>query len=926
MKEVLFPKSGINIWAKKNNDSDSMRWLPLQQHIIDSFNVSGLLWEHWFSEHQKSIIIESLSEKSEDEAKKLVQFLGAVHDIGKAIPSFQSKKSTFSGVMDIDELLLEKLEQSGFEGISQKNFLNSCKTHHSVASQALLLKFGVNADIVSIVGGHHGKPGDSKSDIVEQIGSFPTHYFQNENKNDNVHKKWEECQEDIFNWILDRVGYSSTKDIPLVKKPAQILLSGLLIMADWIASNEVFFPLFDIENNGIGIDQKSRLMNGWGGWFKTFLWNPEPIDDIEIFFRHRFGFIPRTIQYSFLNVANESNLPGIYILEAPMGVGKTEAALGAAEIISAKLGQGGVFFGLPTQATSNGIFPRIEEWLEKNSKEDDEYKSIQLVHGKASLNDNFMSLSKNIDIDGDNESGVLTNEWFRGRKTAVLDDFVVGTVDQFLLLALKQKHLALRHLGFSKKTVIIDEIHAYDTYMSQFLDRAIYWMGVYGVPVILLSATLPMNRRAELIEAYVRGSGKKMRNIIKPDLWEKTESYPLITYFNDSSIKQIKDFGDFEKKEIAVHKITDDEIVDILEEKLFYGGIAGIVVNTVKRAQDLAEYLSEHFGEDIVEVLHSSFISEQRVMKENSLIKIIGKNAQRPFKKIIVGTQVIEQSLDIDFDILFSDLAPMDLLIQRLGRLHRHNLPQRPERLKDPMYFILGTDENFAFNEGSSYVYGDYFLIKTHFFLPDRIILPNDISKLIQMVYSEDDIELVPELAEIYNVAKMKMNLLKLDKNNKAKAFLLDKANSSSNQNDENLFGWLKSSMTGNDQKGLAKVRDSVESIEVILLKKHNSGYSYINGEKDISTSIDDYKISKSIANQTIKLPSIFSMPFLIDSTIDILETYNLQKLSSWQSNSWLKGALGIILDENNSFKLGDWILTYDVKYGFKYKKEVEHE
>ena len=112
---------------------------------------------------------------------------------------------------------------------------------------------------------------------------------------------------------------------------------------------------------------------------------------------------------------------------------------------------------------------------------------IRLAHGKAHLNDTFSSLSNGIGIDGD-ENNVIVNQWFSGRKTTSLDDFVVGTVDQFLLLSLKQRHLFLRHIGFSKKVIIIDEVHAYDTYMSQYLKQSIKWMGAYGVPIILLSA------------------------------------------------------------------------------------------------------------------------------------------------------------------------------------------------------------------------------------------------------------------------------------------------------------------------------------------------------------------------------------------------------------------------------------------------------
>ena len=176
-------------------------------------------------------------------------------------------------------------------------------------------------------------------------------------------------------------------------------------------------------------------------------------------------------------------------LEATTGIGKTEAALVAAEELAYKTGRSGLFFGLPTQATSNGIFPRIVDWMNKlekldmlqndnTDKCDDLYecemeehnKSIRLCHGKAYLNEVFRSLASSINVDesenGISESEIIVNQWFSGRKTAVLDDFVVGTVDQLLMMSLKQKHLALRHLGLSKKVVIIDEVHAYDASVS----------------------------------------------------------------------------------------------------------------------------------------------------------------------------------------------------------------------------------------------------------------------------------------------------------------------------------------------------------------------------------------------------------------------------------------------------------------------------
>ena len=175
----------------------------------------------------------------------------------------------------------------------------------------------------------------------------------------------------------------------------------------------------------------------------------------------------------------------------------------AVEQLAEKTGRSGMFFGLPTQATSNGIFPRVRQWLERVEEEAFEKASLRLAHGKSSLNEEFSSLATNISPDDERDASVIVNDWFGGRKTSALDDFVVGTVDQFLLVAWKQKHLALRHLGFSKKVVVIDEVHACDAYMNQYLTKAIRWMAAYGVPIVILSATLPAERREEVIRSYL---------------------------------------------------------------------------------------------------------------------------------------------------------------------------------------------------------------------------------------------------------------------------------------------------------------------------------------------------------------------------------------------------------------------------------------
>lgn len=926
-KTKEFAKVALCFWAKKSENNGVFKWLPLKQHLLDTMNVSGLLWEHWLSDGQKKYIMCSSECQNEEEAKRLVKFLGAVHDIGKATPVFQMKENRFSSSMDLRNQLIDKLEQNGFDELEQFDLINANNSHHALASEVLLSNYGVKDDVGSIAGAHHGKPVDYKEYLNNQIDAFPKNYFQVEKSAHPMHLKWKNSQKIIFEWALEQSGYNSVEELPSVDQPSQVILLGLLIMADWIASNEDYFPLLSIDEDGSVIHQQKRLKDGWVKWFKTVMWTPEKAENIVDLYQERFSFEPREVQMKLAEVIQQSMQPGIFIIEAPMGVGKTEAALAAVEQLSYKTGRSGMFFGLPTQATSDGIFSRIQMWLGNIAKSSTESKSLQLVHGKSYLNKDFSSMAKNIDPDGTSDSSVIANEWFSGKKTAILDDFVVGTVDHFLLSALKQRHLALRHLGLSKKVVVIDEVHAYDAYMGQYLYRAIYWMGAYRVPVVILSATLPSSRRCELIEAYMRGTGQKMRDVKQTEGWKTSQAYPLITYSDGDSVKQSVDFDVAVEKEIEVRKIEDRDILMVLEECLSDGGIAGIVVNTVKRAQQLAEELASRFGEDIVELLHSSFISADRVEKEKRLIRMIGKNAVRPHKKIIVGTQVIEQSLDIDFDVLISDLAPMDLLLQRSGRLHRHTSESRPKGLENPVLYVLGTSDTFTFEEGSSHVYGDYLLIRTQYYLPDMISLPCDISTLVQKVYDDTDLDFAEvDLQRKYTESKAQMNNTIANKKSKAKSYLLEKPKRSRGSQTESLIGWLcNANPNHSDERGFAQVRDSGDRIEVIAVKKCGNGYSFFHECEDISAKIAEFDVGKTLASQTLKLPNRFSLDYNIDKTIEFLEKENRGKLPDWQQQPWLKGSLGIIFDENNHYNLNGWILSYDSRYGLKYEKEVEN-
>lgn len=925
-----------SLWAKKNRNASGMcEWLPLSVHLNDTMEVCRLIWEHWLSDGVKEFMINSIKtngevsnfDDREKPARSLCKFLGAVHDIGKATPYFQLKRS-FRRDEELDGQILENLKSAGFKELDKFYTATELKESHQSMGQFMLAKRGVNMTVADIVGAHHGRP----MPITKGMDISNTNFFYQVNDaNSEIYKTWMDIHDELFNRALEAAGYESVDEIPLISQPAQVLFSALLIMADWITSNEKYFPLIDIGSFDIS---NTRVEDGYIKWRndRTEIWSPDFVDVNKIY-EERFKladgvkFVPRDAQRKITEVIEKTNEPGIIIFEAPMGMGKTEAALVAVEQLAKKTGRTGMFFGLPTQATSNGIFSRVSAWLENLTDDVSKERSVRLIHGKAALNKEFSDLPKSRNIheeETNDKNTVSVNDWFSGRKLSMLDDFTVGTIDQFLLVALKQKHLMLRHLGFANKVVVIDEVHAYDAYMGVYLYQAIKWMGAYGVPVVVLSATLPIEKRNELVKNYLDGAGYKLKKAPKPKNFDENEGYPLLTITDGEKVIQFEDFEREAGTDFEVNKLSKAESEDIagLVKSITGEGVVGVIVNTVRKAQEYARICSEVFGEQNVFLLHSSFIATDRYKKEEELLRTIGKSGDRPKFKIVIGTQVIEQSLDIDFDVLITELAPMDLILQRMGREHRHKNNQRPAHLATPKVYVLNSTE-YDFDKGSTYVYDEYLLFRTEYFLPEKINLPNDISHLVQLVYSEKELTLDNKIIEIYNEYKRKYKINKANKEASAKNYMLDKPKITRISEDKNITDWLDNENNvaeASDAKASAQVRDSDESIEIIALKKCEGGYEFFD-EKGL-IDINDNKTAMKMAQHTLRLPRQVFYEVGIDKVIKLLEDYYIENLSDWDNQSWLKNNLGIIFDENGEFKIFDKILKYDQKYGLIVEKE----
>lgn len=729
----------------KSDRENGNDWLPFWMHSFDTAGIMEKLAQKRLPESISDYLCAECGGR--EKLFSTLKFCALVHDIGKLTIVFQSR--IYDAVDFSPFAVCVELPKSS-------SLVNAPNTPHALASEAILLKLGCREGVASIAGAHHGRP-SAWADVRDQISGACTAVENFYGKRGKYRQLFESLWKEWIDFSLECAGFSELSDLPDMAVPAQVVISGMLVTADWIASNTTYFPLISADQKGEFGDYPKRIENAWTTIGFPNMWESKArfgLDDEA--FKERFGFLPNPTQADIISTATDAESSGIYIIEAPMGLGKTEAALALSEILAARAGAGGMFFGMPTQATSNGIFPRLEKWADGLAEDEQTLLAIKLAHGNAALNEDYRELftgHSNLNIESD--SGLIVHDWFSGRKQTLLSDFVIGTVDQLLMAALKQKHVMLKHFGLSGKVVVVDECHAYDAYMSQYLDMAIKWLGIYKVPVIILSATLPEKRRAELIEAYTDSEKHRAKHTeahvdktIADEAWKHSLAYPLLTYTENNAVKQKALAFDGENKEVSVRRIIRDEVAATAGYAVERGGCVGVIVNTVRKAQEIAAELQSAFPKAEVIIMHAQFIMTDRAKREEQILKRVGKHSTPESRRglIIVGTQVLEQSLDLDFDLMITELCPMDLLLQRTGRLHRHNRV-RPQGLETASCFVLDETDD-SFDSGSAAIYGEWLLMRTRALLPNKLTIPSDIPLLVQQTYDETNNEMLGELTE----------------------------------------------------------------------------------------------------------------------------------------------------------------------------------
>lgn len=694
-------ESYFRYWGKAERDGAG--WHPAVCHMFDTGIVAREILAIQPDDFRQRFT--SLLAMEEADALNALAFIAALHDIGKISPGFQSKR------MD----LCASLTGNGFPFRAGSEPSHPC-VNLDVVYDILTDEFECDQEaaeaLARVLAAHHGAF-LSQSDRGKGTGP------------------WVEARKDVAVFLAEQFGVKSLESLHIKKLPDLLLLAGLVSVADWIASADENFDYTNGQPSDLPAYINDRTVKA-----RSLIQglNMGTVVEDERAFNDLFEFNePNSCQTAVLDVVKELKHPMLVIVETPMGSGKTEAAQAGYATIAARHGLRGMYCALPTQATGNAMFERMEMFLRKLHPA--EAVELHLLHANSDINPRYKQLK--IAAIGDNEQTVMASSWFTARKRGLLAAYGAGTVDQALLSVLKVRHFFVRLFGLAGKVIVLDEVHAYDTYMSEEINSLIGWASRCGSSVFLLSATLPAVRRERLVRAF------SPEAVVPDDL-----KYPCVFGIDLEGGTACKPVEMQEAMlELAPEVVGTSEKIErmagLITEMVKNGGCAACILNTVGEAQALYEKLREGLSDIDLILFHSRFTLERRLEIEKSILKKYGKNGIRPPRGVVVATQVIEQSLDLDFDYMVTDLAPIDLLLQRAGRLHRHVVREFSRILLVMIPDLLAGSADFG---PSRYVYFPDILHRTGRLFVDtdvyrtvQVKLPAGVSQLVEAVYGDAD-------------------------------------------------------------------------------------------------------------------------------------------------------------------------------------------
>lgn len=908
------------VWAKSEGRN---AWLPLAQHMRDSQLVALHLYDEYVADSVRTRWEQE--PPGPDGMRRLVSFLVATHDIGKAAPVFAAQH----------EGLAQRARDVGLPcppmaelAVDRKEMPHSVVGAHAITTwlQERRIDRQVALRLASIAGAHHGRP-VAKSQLLIKRRRTPL-----------GNPVWHGIRTEFLDWMSELTGFESLLVDKLsleLSLTTLVEISGLTVVADWLASNTHFFPLTPWHEPGLLPEADLlRADSGWGEVAFPRAWTPAPIETgPESAFRERFdwdsSYSPTKVQKAAFEIAKQHDV-GLLCIETSTGAGKTEAALMAAHLLASRNGSQGVLVALPTQATTNAMFNRVLPWLERlpECPPDVPAWAVMLGHGKSALHPKFAAMLEQVRIFDTNDyseqheseddagedqarlpaesylnTNAVAHRWFASAKRRLLANFAIVTIDQLLMGALMRKHLPLAHFALSGKVIVIDEAHASDVFMNVYLDSVLSWLGAYGAPVIVLSATLTERRRKDMLAAYAADRAPEIEALEFRD-----EDYPVITMVprDDSPVLKLVVDEPTKPREVSVDWVNEERLVDAVLAGLADGGCALVIRNTVRDAQCTLEALRTAGVDDIM-LSHAGFLAADRVRKDANLTSRFGppSEALRPARAVVVATQVVEQSLDVDFDVLFTDLAPMDLLLQRIGRLHRHVRP-RPRACQTARMHIIGDAGTSKIlpspSDGSLHVYGQHQLLRTAAALADHgasISIPTDVSRLVARALGDEPVG--PEgWQSALDEARAEHETRLEAQRRKAGVWALAPYGTW-DCDPEDLGDWLPLTHEYSDGELDAAVRDIEPTVEVIVVPLSPDGstamrppwHQELSEVPDIldTTSLPSDILAREIASWTVRLPRRITFRGL-GEVVRLIDDDPVTRRWLWRRHPLLKGEL----------------------------------
>lgn len=680
---------------------------PLICHLLETGMTTKVLLE-------KGLLVPFVDELAiymKEERRTIISFLSflsAIHDIGKIHPHFQWKIGNEIQGMKIYEQLSFRHEQYGQDLIQNSDMFDMIPERlRAVVGEMVALHHQGHK-----TGDYYVPPGDSL-----QICT-------------NTQKEVLEILYRTFPFVLSSSKWRYTNGVASI-------LSAIINLSDWIASTHGTFS----EN---GYEDHEEYLNSLEKQAYQFLkdnymlYQPNESRFVKVqkdvdFFHVMQMTNPRPMQECVTKLCKHHPTGGLMIIEAPCGEGKTAAALYAASHIK---GSNGFYMALPTSATSESIHEEVQMLCDQANLK------LPVFNGRAWMSE------KDITIDAD--------LWLSPSRQKLFYPVAVGTVDQLIKAALMEKYGLLRLLALLGKVVIIDEMHAYDLYMQDMIEQFLKYCGMFHVPVVILSATLPSVTKGRLLSAYAGFEDRKrqyMLNGVKTEYdgkWNMQSSYPLLTMASNVDYGKIIEVTEetfpVSKKQVYQYQMVSisesyiEKISALCMDKIKDGGCLAVIVNLVDDAKELYRFLKNKVdsGTELF-LLHGRNTEYQKEKASDKVKKLFGKDrSYRPKKSIVISTQILEQSMDIDFDFMCSMLAPMDLLLQRFGRYRRHGSQGTIREIVDVSddKILIFTPEN---TDKHTQVYEKEIVEKTKEVLKKNsekmLHLPEETRTLIESVY-----------------------------------------------------------------------------------------------------------------------------------------------------------------------------------------------